>query len=65
VRLQPRHASLIGAIPAQQLRQLGEVRRHAPRLVARQPIDRRAMRRNDMSGIGEEAEVRGLRLKRR
>jgi hypothetical protein len=51
--------------PAQQLRQLGEVRRQPPCLVARQPIDRRAMRRNDTSGIGEEAEVRGLRLKRR
>jgi hypothetical protein len=26
---------------------------------------RRAIRRSDMSGIGREAEVRGLRLKRR
>ena len=50
---------------AQQLRQLGEVHRHRPRLVARQPIGRRAVRRSNMSGIGGEAEVQGLRLKRR
>ncbi len=49
----------------QQLRQLGEVRRQPPRLVARQPIGRRATRRSDMSEIGGEVEVRGLRLKRR
>ena len=39
---------------AQQLRQLGEVRRQPPRLVARQPIWSRAMRRSNMSGIGEK-----------
>ena len=49
----------------QQLRQLREVRRHPPRLVARQPIGREAIRRSDMSEIGGEAEVRGLCLKRR
>jgi hypothetical protein len=48
--------------PTQQLRQLGEVHRYPPRLVARQPIGRRAVRRSNMSGIGGEAEVRGLRL---
>lgn len=33
----------------------GQVRRQAPRLVARQPIGRRAVRRSDMSEIGGEA----------
>jgi hypothetical protein len=39
-----------------ELRQLGKVDRHAPRLVAGQPIGRQAVRRSDMSGIGGEAE---------
>src|SRR4029077_19200418 len=43
-----------------ELRQLGKVDRHAPRLVAGQPIGRRAARRSDMSGIGREAEARVL-----
>jgi hypothetical protein len=43
----------------------GEVDRNAPGFVARQEIGRQAVRRSDMSGIGGEAEARGLRLKRR
>jgi hypothetical protein len=50
---------------AQQLRQLGEVHRHLPRLSRVSRFGRRAVRRSDMSGIGREAEVRDLRLKRR
>jgi transposase len=50
---------------AQQLRQLGEVRRHPPRLVVRQPIRSPSGVRGDMSGIQGEAEARGLRSKRR
>jgi hypothetical protein len=48
--------------PTQQPQQLGEVHRHLPRVVARQPIWSPSVRRSDMSGIGGEAEVRGLRL---
>jgi hypothetical protein len=52
-------------VTAQQLRQLGEVHRYPQRLVARQPIGRRAVRGSNASGIAGEAEVRSLRLKRR
>jgi len=45
------------------LRQLGEVRRHAQRLVARQAVGGRVVRSSDMSGIGGEAEVCAFRTK--
>ena len=48
--------STAAVLSAQQLRQLGEVRRHAAGLVAGQPVGcRAALRRSDMSGIGGEA----------
>jgi hypothetical protein len=54
----PPRALLIGSRRSSQ--QLGEVHRYPPRLVARQPIGRRAVRRSNMSGIGGKAEVRGF-----
>jgi hypothetical protein len=63
LRLRPCHTSLIGGDRRSSSGSNGEVHRHAPRPVARQPIGRRAIRRSDMPGIGGEAEVRGLRLK--
>ena len=65
VRLQPPHASLIGGDPRSSsgsLVKFTAIRRASSR-VSR--FGRRAVRRSDMSGIGGEAEVRGLRLKRR
>jgi hypothetical protein len=45
--------------PTQQLRQRGEVHRHGPRLVARQPIwSPSAVRRSDMSGSGRSGSAR-------
>jgi hypothetical protein len=44
------------------LRQLGEVHRHLPRLVARQPIWSPSGATQRYVRIGREAEARGLRL---
>jgi hypothetical protein len=52
-------------VPPQQLRQLGEVRRHAPRLVARQPIWSPSDATQRYVRNRGEAELRGVRLKRR
>ena len=61
VLLQPPHASLIGARPRSSSGSLASftVIRCASSRVSR--FDRRAARRSDTSGIGVEAEVRGLR----
>ena len=47
----------------QHLRQLGEVRRHPPRLVARRAVGGRVVRSSDMCGIVGEVEVCGFRTK--
>jgi hypothetical protein len=65
VRLQSRHASLIGGGPRSSSGSLAKftVIRRASSRVSR--FGRRAVRRSDMSGIGAEAEARDLQLKRR
>jgi hypothetical protein len=65
LRLRPSHASLIGGdrrSSSGSLVKFTDIRRASSR-VSR--FGRRATRRSDMSEIGGEAEVRGLRLKRR
>ena len=65
VRLRPPHALLIGGYRRRSsgnLVKFAAIRRASSR-VSR--FRRRATRRCDMSEIGGEAEVRGLRLKRR
>src|SRR6202043_2623666 len=66
VRLQPPRASLIRGWPAQNgsgtLVKFAAIRRASSRF---RRFGRRAMRRSNMSGIGGEADVRGMRLKRR
>ena len=52
-------------VPAERLLQLGEVRRHPPRLVARQPISSPSGATQRYVRNRGEAEVRGLRPKRR
>jgi hypothetical protein len=65
VRLQPLHVSLIGGDRRSSSGSSAKfaVMRRASSCVSR--FGRRAMQRSDTSGIGGEAEVRGLRLKRR
>jgi len=65
LRLRPCHASLIGGDRRNSPSSLAKftANRRASSRLSR--FGRRAMRRSDMSGIGGEVEVRGLRLKRR
>jgi len=65
LRLQPCRASLVGGGARSSSGSLAKftVIRRASSRISR--FGRRAMRRSDTSGIGGEAEVRGLRLKRR
>ena len=58
-------ATLSRGRPTQQLRQLGEVHPHAPRLVARQPIWSPSGATQRYVRNRGEGEARGLRLKRR